>query len=301
MKCCIYSDESDFKVEAELNSIQELDIDSIEEYLSDAISDCLFSSALSEKSQGFFPDPWEIETELFSQARTCLEHDCGIKIFAKVIDDNGVTISNESFDLGEVIENRRDREQGTIDSGSVIIAMLTNFLDEGIWQYGLQRDDGTILTEICQWPNHVPDEKGFVWQRSNGLLEPIIWFGLKNESPIECWTLGRSSRNFDILQVYDNSYAKNTLDVERWHLFWFCHFWALDWNALFDNNGDAHITWMFAECGMDEPSDEFNAVRDSCPIKLSENDTATEILQKIDQFFADKQKQTKTEYSAFAN
>lgn len=289
MKCYIYSDKSDFKDEAELESIQELDIDFIEQYLSDAICDCLFSSALSEKSQGFFPDPWEIETELFSQARICLEHDWGNKVFVDVIDDDGVTILKRGFDIGEVIENRRDREQGTIDSGSVIIAMLTNFLKEGNWQYGLRRDDGTILTDIRQWPDHVPDENGFVWRDSCGFLEPIIWFGLKDESPIECWTLNRSSKKFDTKKVYDNAYAHNTREVERWNLFWFCNFWDLDWNALFDNNGDAHIIWMFAECGMDEPVEEFNAVRNCCSIELDKNDKAENIILKIDQFFIDKQ------------
>jgi len=52
---------------------------------------------------------------------------------------------------------------------------------------------------------------------------------------------------------------------------------------------------------MDEPSEEFYAVRDSCPIDLSENDTATEILRKIDQFFANKKNEAKTEHSASSN
>ncbi len=301
MKCYLYSNESSFIFGEELDSLQDPDIDSIEAFFSDAISDCIFSSALSEKSQGFFPDPWEIETELFRQARICLEHDYGTKIFAKVIDDDGVTISNKAIELGEIIENRRDREQGTIDSGQVIIAMLTNFLEEGIWQYGLQRDDGTILIDICEWPKHASDGRGFVWQDSNGLLEPIIWFGLKNGSQIECWALDKSPKTFEFLEVYENPYVGNTRPVERWHLFWFCSFWTLDWNALFDNNGDAHITWMFAECGMDEPSDEFNAVRDSCPIELAENDTAADVIRKIDRFFVEKQKQTETDHSSCSN
>jgi len=55
--------------------------------------------------------------------------------------------------------------------------------------------------------------------------------------------------------------------------------------VLFDDNGDCYITWMFYECGMDEPEDEFYAVRDSCLIKLDENDRSVSMIRKIDEFF----------------
>jgi hypothetical protein len=191
--------------------------------------------------------------------------------------------------FNEIVEDRENREQGIIDSGQVIIEMLRNFLKEGIWQYGLQRDDGAILTDITQWPKHTADRRDVIWRDSSGLLEPIIWFGLRDESPIECWMLDRSSKKFDLLEVYENPYSRETLNVERWHLFWFCSFWDLDWNALFDNSGNTHIIWMFAECGMDEPVEEFNAVRNSCPIELDKNDKAENIVLKIDRFFIDTQ------------
>lgn len=199
-------------------------------------------------------------------------------------------VSNKAIDVfSEIIENREDTEQGTIDVGQVIIVMLTNFLTEGIWQYGLQRDDGTILTDISQWPKHKTDGINIIWEDQNGFLEPIIWFGLKNESPMECWTLDKSPEKFELLEVYDNPYSHKTRLVERWRLFWFSSFWSLDWNALFDNSGYAHITWMFAECGMDEPVEEFNAVRDSCPIELDKNDTSENIICKLERLLVDKQ------------
>lgn len=303
MKCYLYSNDPSFKFEEEVDSLEFSDIESVVEgVFSDEINDCIFSGALLEKSQGFFPDPWEIAAELFDCARTRLEQRFGGKIFGKVIDDNGLIISNEAIDVfGEIIESRENREQGTIDSGKVIIGMLTEFLKEGVWQFGLQRGDKEILTEISQWPKYTADGRDAIWQDGNGLLEPVIWFGLKNESPIECWTLDRSPKKFELLEVYENPYSRTTRAVERWHLFWFSSFWALDWNALFDNNGNTHITWMFAECGMDEPTEEFNTVRDSCPIELDGNDTATSIIGKIDRLFVDKQRKSGADQGACSN
>lgn len=293
MKHYIYSSEPGFEFEQEVNSFEFSDIESIvEELLDNEINDCIFTvNPLAKKRQGFFPDPWIIQTELFSQARACLERRFGGKIFAKVIDDNGVALSNKSIDIfSEIIEDRASREQGIVDSGQMFIEMLRNFLKEGIWQYGLQRDDGTILKDISQWPRHAAGGADLIWEDSNGVLQPIIWFGLEFENPIECWTLDKSPKRFELLEVYENPYACNTQSVERWHLFWFSTFWHLDWNALFDNNGNTHIVWMFAECGMEEPVEEFNIVRESCPIDLAEDDTVRSIVRKIDQLFLYKQR-----------
>ncbi len=107
MKCYLYSNDPSCEFEQEVDSLEFSDIESfVEDFFSDEIDDCIFLGALSEKSQGFFPDPWEIETELFSQARMCLEQRFGGKIFGKVIDDNGVIVSNKAVDVfGEITEN----------------------------------------------------------------------------------------------------------------------------------------------------------------------------------------------------
>jgi hypothetical protein len=47
---------------------------------------------------------------------------------------------------------------------------------------------------------------------------------------------------------------------------------------------------MFAECGMDEPGDAFDAVREFCPIKLDMRDTAASIARKIDELFVHRWK-----------
>jgi len=290
MKHILYSTESDFLVEEKLDSFPDQDIRRIEDLIADEITDCLFSTSLSDKSQGFFPNTSEILMELFSLAEEALENIFGSVLLSKVIDDDGATIYEETFKLKEILENRRDREQGIVDSGKVILSMLTNFLKKGIWQIGLQRDDGIILTDISKYPQPIKNLNRYIWQDSTGLYEPIIWFGLKNENPDECWTLDRSLKNFDVLDIYENPYTQKITQIKRWNNFWFCSFWTLDWNSLFNYKGDEYIVWMFNECGMDEPIEEFNNVRDSCPINLDENDSLENVIHKIEDLFIMKQK-----------
>ena len=104
MKCYLYSNDPSFEFEEEVDSLEFSDIESfVDDFFSDEIYDCIFLGALSKKSQGFFPDPWEIETELFSQTRTRMEQRFGGTIFGKLIDDNGVMISNKAIDVNIAI------------------------------------------------------------------------------------------------------------------------------------------------------------------------------------------------------
>jgi hypothetical protein len=180
-------------------------------------------------------------------------------------------------------------ENGIVQSGKMILIMLENFLNEGIWQYGLQRADGTILQDISSLPQCTREGAGAGWYDGSDELHPILWFGLKDESPIECWALDKSPGRFEMLEVWPTSCSKNTVYVERWHWFWFNSFLGFDWDALFNNNGNRHLVWMFWECGMEEPVDALDSVRNSCPIDLDEADTAATIIDKIDSFFLGKQ------------
>jgi len=238
-----------------------------------------------KESMGYFPDLESISEELCKQLIKCIESKLGKKLYIDVIDDNEITIAKEAIDIAKILNDEFEREQGYIYVGKIVLIMLKNYLINGVWNYGLKREDGTILTEVLDWPKPVNDGNSYTWHDSQGFLEPIIWFGIKNQCPIECWTLDKSPRNFELLKVYANHNDDSATEVERWNTFWFGTFWTLDWDVLFDDNGDCYITWMFYECGMDEPEDEFYAVRDSCLIKLDENDRSVSLIRKIDEFF----------------
>lgn len=298
MKYFLSSNERGYKLEEEIHSLKISDVceficDSFQNDINDSYYDAVHSNPLMGKAQGFFPEPNKIGSKLLSQMKQNLKQRISNKqIFGKAVDNKGDIVENISFDVISLItDNQEDNYRLIIETGSLIILMLTNFLTEGVWNYGLKRNDGTILTVISQWPKPEPRTiKGnVIWQDSNGRLDPIIWFGLKGEEPIECWTLNKSPKRSELQEVYNNPYASKTNLIENWHRFWFNASWDLNWNALFNNDDKAYIIWMFAECGMEEPTEQFNMVRDSCPIELCKNDTAQTIAQKIDQFFIDTQ------------
>jgi len=292
-----YSNESEINPEKDIEifNIDETDLkdDSIYNTITSVISDdiyhCLFTTHLSDKSLGFFPDIDSIWNELYKQAIIKLEEKFGKILYFKVVDESNNIVSCKQIETYKIMEDRMYEEQGTVDTGQVILIMFNNFLKKGKWQYGLKREDGTILSHISQFPKPIKYDKGYIWQDSIGILEPIIWFGMDNENPIDCWTIDRSSKRFEIVSEYEDRETKEKYKVERWKDFWFMYLPSLDWNTLFDNKGDDYIIWMFIECGMDEPTKEFIDVRDSCLITLDENDKSENVIRKMEKFFISKQ------------
>lgn len=63
-----------------------------------------------------------------------------------------------------------------------------------------------------------------------------------------------------------------------WRNIWNALDW-LFWQAI--GLSDSQLTWMFGECGMEEPEREYSRVVEKCPIKLSVNDTDAELQTKI--------------------
>ncbi len=108
--------------------------------------------------------------------------------------------------------------------------------------------------------------KGALYIDLNLKENPFLWFGL--DQPIDIWSLPFISYN----------------EYTSWKTIWFPDFWDLDWNAILNNSGENFIIWMFAELGMDEPVEERDSVRDSCPIILSEDDTLESVIEKIKVF-----------------
>lgn len=293
MKYVIYSNAPGIEFEEQMDSLEDPDIvEFIGDYLGDEIAEAVGGShnPVLKKAQGFFENTEEIDAELYAYAKSYFQRYFGGKVFVKTIEDDGTVVSSQAIDIANTaIESRQGCEQSFIDVGAAIVAMLRNFLCVGSWQFGLRRQDGTILTDPSQRPVPTTAAGRVIWHEGGESLEPMIWFGLQDEPPIECWTLDRTPAQSKQSAVYDSPYATETRLVERWKGFWFCRFWALDWNALFGNGDDAYITWMFAECGMEEPVEEFSAVRDSCLIELNEHDSSEVLFRKIEAFFLSKQ------------
>lgn len=293
----VYCDDPEYQFRIKVESFEIDDV--VESFeiegvfgLNEFIDLCVDSCELSGKCQGFFPDLWGIQRELCSHVKTCMENRFGGRIFGETVDEHGVLLSSEPLDLlSEIVEMRYDAEEGQIDTALVILAMLRNFLDEGVWQYGLRHPDGTILTDVSQWPSYVEYQICGSWDSPSGILQPTMWFGLKHERPIECWMLDSSSKRSELLEVHGREDF-----IERWHSFWFNASY-IDWDSLFDGEDFAYNLLKFVECGMDSPVNAFDALRESCPIELHKYDTATSIARRLDEFFIHKRRIWETGYT----
>ncbi len=296
MKHLIYCSQNGYECEIEVPS---LNIDDITEALSDIIDDCIHEELGDAVSCpcGFFPDPDEIASTMYSNVRKRLHQKfASISFYRQTIAADGSTISSSLIDIDYVIEALIERreccEQSYCDAGPLIIRMLTKFLNSGIWQFGLRREDGSFLSDATQWPEPTTNGISVSWTRSKEMKSPIIWFGIEGDDPIECWSITLDETMFELLNCYETPYSTKPRLIERWKSFWFCSFWSFNWNALFDNNGYNYITWMFAECGMDEPEDELDRIRKSCPIVLDATDTREVLVKKIMSFFLGKYNET---------
>jgi hypothetical protein len=291
MRHLIHCSQKGYECEIEVPS---LDIDGVKEALSDLIDWCTDDELYKEGYSpcGFFSEASLdlIQSAMYGNVRKRLhEKFASIPIYGQTISADGSITSSVLLDIGPVIEKliekRESSEQMGCDSGSVIIRMLTAFLNGGIWQFGLRKADGCVVSDALQWPEPTTDGISVSWTRPDGALSPIIWFGMKGDDPIDCWSITLSPKMFEKLSQYENPYASERRLIERWKSFWFCSFWAFDWDSLFDNNGEYYIIWMFAECGMDEPEDELDRVRKSCPIELDVADTSEVLTKKINSLF----------------
>jgi hypothetical protein len=286
----IYCRERGFEFEVEAES---LSIDNITEALVDVFDGFIFDELEKEGESpcGFFPNPDEISSIFYRNIRKRLHQKfASIPVHGKPLAADAAITSTVLIDIDSVIdgliEQRQGYEQSCIDAGEVIIRKLKNFLNAGIWQFGLRKEDGSVLSDARQWPEPITDGCSASWTRPKEKMSPIIWFGMQDNAPLECWSLTLDAKMFEQID-YDADSTKNK-PIERWKSFWFCPFWSFDWDELFDHCGDTYIFWMFFESDMDEPCEELEKIRKSCPIKLASTDSRDELTRKITSFFTRK-------------
>lgn len=238
---------------------------------------------------GFFPDASFLFEQINAVVCDFLNNVCKQKVLLRLYSKSGNLVKETELSKREkkklfdeilkLFEQREEAEDGYINNGYLCINQFTKFISEGIWQYGLLSPEQSIITDITSWPQPIKNKDGsIIWKNECGILKPIIWFGIKGEEPIECWTLSEDPKMFEIMD-YEEPY-----NVERWKSMWFNQFRQYDWNILFDNQGEGELIWMFAECGMEEPP--IDGVREKCPIKLDKNDSKEIIKAKILDFFS---------------
>lgn len=224
---------------------------------------------------------------------------CAVKVFE--ISEDGIKKYICDFSLAtiytQIFKEREESEQGMVDGAQLALDMMRNFLEDGHWHYGLISEDGIILENSDEWPSYPKQSDGSIrWIRDGKELSPIIWFGVDEQSPIECWTLYNRA-NIRNTKVY---WGRNNtkIDQEHWKHFWFCEFWSMDWNVLW-NNDEAAITWAFCECCMEEPVEDFYKVKSNCLIELVQGDSTDKMLAKVRDYCYYMQKKHILEKSIF--
>jgi hypothetical protein len=176
--------------------------------------------------------------------------------------------------IAEHLEDRRNDNQSDVDIGIIILKSLELFYSKGQWNEGFVRDDGAIITQKEKWPKHQINKEGqSQWRDCTHCYTPIIWFGMKDEAPIQYWTLG------GLLNQKETD-AESDWTEDSWKDMWF----DFDgrWNYLLDYD-DAIYTWLFWELCEEEP--DIDTIIETCPVELLESDTTKGLYDKIEEHF----------------
>ena len=229
------------------------------------------SSTLIKKSCGFFENVDETKTLLSQEIVQRLEQHFGYEVCFHVTDEERVTISKNFMAVSELIEEIMDDAYGYIITGTLILIMMKNFLLNGKWQIGIREPSGLLTKKNFKREDY---EQG----------KPIIWFGIDDEMPHPCWTISEDPSLEETRLVYTTG-GNDPAQIENWKIFWHEIFWTLDWTQLLNGKGDVYTTWMFAECGMEEPIEEFQHIRNSCPIDLNNIGNFGELTSQLRLYF----------------
>ena len=244
---------------------------------------------LGQKAMGFFPDPYAVGDEMYSNAKKMIKDKYGsIKINCISLRNDQIFKSKKemlSFYLLRLLDLRYSSYMLAVDTGEMILHLLKNFLKRGHWFYQMRLvEESKIGMFLNDKGNEESLKKYLKESHATKLINtPTIWFGLEGEPSIDCWTLTTDSKLFKRVDV---CYREGKMEhVEAWKLFWFNSFWILDWNTILNNKGESLTTWMFAEYDVVEPVKEFEHVRNSCPIMLNENISSETLLENLSRFF----------------
>jgi len=282
----IHSSDRSYSVEKRIDNSTEIKTPFIREIIEDCVSndydfDDEESAAIDKYPvipKGYYDDKSELSGDVYKTAIAALpsvvtpfevEYYLDGKIIEPEIelDINQVVRSI----IAEHLEDRKNDNQSDIDVGMIILKSLELFYSKGQWNEGFVRDDGIIISQKEKWPKHTINIEGRSrWKDGTYCYTPIIWFGMKDESPIQYWTLG------GLLNQKETDTASGWTE-DSWKEMWFD--FDKRWAFLLDNN-DAMYTWLFWECAEQEP--DIDSIIAACPVKLLKSDSTKELYTKIE-------------------
>ena len=185
-----------------------------------------------------------------------------VKIYLDSVNKKGKLIETKEINIKDcfIYDPEIFQEGGMFNATSErISASIKCFVKESYWHFALQ-NGSEIIENVKQWPS--PNKDGS-WIKEDGTeMQPIIWFGLKDDFPDDLWTLNDGN------------------DID----FWF-------------NEDD---TRYFVEYSYDAFAGSYHgdipdmkAIREKCPILLEIDDTSDSIKEKTQAFFVEQYRKLK--------
>jgi len=160
--------------------------DGVEGYITDELQEFFLYDALNQYNAlpcGFFNDIYSISAEIYSLAEMFIKSiPKPLIVSSKRTDNSNTVVEQVNFDIEELlirlIKERFDWEQSDIDAGTFIEDSLTLFVNESIWQFGLENVNGTIIIDINKWPvpKVINGENSWIIDQQKAV--PVIWYGL---------------------------------------------------------------------------------------------------------------------------
>ena len=238
----------------------------IQDYVYEVTSEVLYD--YEPKPNGHFGWHGDYAEEAYSAMRQYIDANKE-NTFLSVLLDNGES-KELAIDIPQmmqgVITNISESENFGFNGLSFKTQSLEKFIEQGSWQYGLKNFANKVIFDSSVWPKPVVDNESIIWKDDTGEYLPIIWFGLLDEEPIDCWSLCANAELFNAAE-----------DRENWQYFWFNEDWGIEEDE-----------WYYhVEGGIYYPAIE--PVIQSCPIALSERDSNEDVLRKVEQYVLKKQ------------
>ena len=249
LKCNLPEIEREVKTEVLCKTADDID------YETNLLTDfCNMNSTF--KISGFF-DECKVCSELISSLKETIS-----KLGNKMIidscayDDDGNPQESINVQIAEAVLNRGN--DVLLDPSNIASCLNFNievFVNKGNWHVGFFAPDGSYYELGENTHTVIPFDENGLWKDG---YNPILWFGLKEEGPLQQWILSGDEDSM---------------------LFWFDEMDKNDFVERISDCDEATITWYFLECGYSPP--ELKSTLETCPIAVERFDTEISLAKKI--------------------
>jgi len=255
------------------------EFDDVVAYIAYTINNNISNYGLIDKTTTYnstYGCPGDCTENLLGEVKEIFNSIENKNVYGERLDSEGKILERiEIYNVDDWIEGIQATEQTTIYAIDTALNVLGNFLNQGFWQEGLIDENGIIYKHINKWHHEASKNGEIRWSVDGTKTQPILWFGVKDETNEDCWTI-RGHKN---LQNSNEEFLDHL--AIRWE------FGDLNWEVFnMDYSADYIWSWI-AETGIDdlEVTNKAIEVFENCPIKIMGSDDFNSIEKKLNQYF----------------